>query len=91
VYHYIQSYLTMPDFVVDISAFMDKKMQAIRAFTSQFHDPENTAPETYISRPGFLRMIESRAAEFGYGIGVDYGEGFTQRRYPGVNSLFDLL
>jgi hypothetical protein len=36
-------------------------------------------------------MIESRAAEFGYGIGVDYGEGFTQRRYPGVNSLFDLL
>jgi bacillithiol biosynthesis deacetylase BshB1 len=91
VYHYIQSNLTMPDFVVDISLFMDKKMEAIRAFKSQFHDPASDAPETYISRPGFLRMVESRAVEFGYSIGVDYAEGFTVRRYPGVNSLYDLL
>jgi bacillithiol biosynthesis deacetylase BshB1 len=91
VYHYIQSIYIAPDFIVDISDHFEAKMQAIRAFRSQFYDPENQEPETYISNPSFLRMLESRAVEFGHAIGVRYGEGFTVRRYPGVNSLFDLI
>jgi len=91
VYHYIQSNYIVPDFIVDISDFQDTKMRAIRAFQSQFYDPENPEPDTYISNPGFLTMLEARAAEFGYAIGTKYGEGFTVRRYPGVNSLFDIL
>ena len=90
VYHYVQSQFITPDFVVDITDHWEKKMQAIKAFGSQFFDPQSKEPETYISKPGFLRMIEARAVEYGHAIGVTYGEGFTVRRFIGVNSLFDL-
>lgn len=91
VYHSIQSLFIEPDFIVDISEQFEQKMEAVRAFTSQFYDPDSKEPETYISSPSFLRMLEARAVEFGHAIGVRYGEGFTVRRYPGVRSLFDLL
>lgn len=91
VYHYIQSVFIKPDFIVDVSQSWETKMKAIKAFRSQFYDPGSAEPETYISRPGFLRMIESRGVEFGHAIGAEYGEGFTLRRFPGVNTLFDLL
>jgi bacillithiol biosynthesis deacetylase BshB1 len=91
VYHYIQSQLIEPDFIVNIADFWEKKMESIRAFKTQFFDPGSTQPETYISKPGFIKMIEARAVEFGHAIGTSHGEGFTVRRYPGVNSLFDLI
>jgi N-acetylglucosamine malate deacetylase 1 len=90
VYHYIQSYALKPDFVVDISESWETKMKAIKAFKSQFFDPASAEPQTYISNPAFMKMLESRAQELGHSIGVAYGEGFTVRRTPGVNSLFDL-
>lgn len=90
VYHYVQSQFITPDFIVDISAEWDIKMRAIKAFVSQFFDPRNTEPETYISKPGFLKMLEGRAVEYGHAIGVTYGEGFTTRRFIGVDNLFDL-
>lgn len=90
VYHYIQSYALKPDFVVDISESWETKMKAIKAFKSQFFDPASAEPQTYISNPAFMKMLESRAQELGHSIGVAYGEGFTVRRNPGVNSLFDL-
>ena len=90
VYHYVQSQFITPDFVVDISAEWDIKMKAVKAFASQFFDPSSKEPETYISKPGFLRMLEARAVEYGHAIGASYGEGFTSRRYVGVASLFDL-
>ena len=89
-YHYVQSQFIVPDFVVDISAEWDTKMSAIRAFSSQFFNPASSEPETYISKPGFLKMLEARAVEYGHAIGAAYGEGFTARRFVGVNSLFDL-
>jgi bacillithiol biosynthesis deacetylase BshB1 len=91
VYHYIQSLPIQPDFVIDITGYWDTKIQAIQAFKSQFYDPQSNEPQTYISSPAFLKMIEARAIECGHTIGVTYGEGFTVRRYPGVNSLFDLI
>lgn len=90
IYHYIQSHYIEPDFVVDISKFWDKKIASIRAFKSQFHDPSNKEPDTFISSPAFMKMVESRAQELGHSIGAVYGEGFTVRRTPGVNSLLDL-
>lgn len=91
VYHFIQSQFIKPDFVVDISAYWEIKRKAIMAFKTQFHNPESNEPETYISNPAFLRMIESRAIELGHAIGARYGEGFTVGRYPGIKSLFDLI
>lgn len=90
VYHYVQSQFIVPHFVVDISEVWETKMKAIRAFHSQFYDPGSEEPETYISKPGFLRMVESRAIEYGHAIGATYGEGFTTRRFPGVDNLFQL-
>ncbi|HTJ48618.1 MAG TPA: bacillithiol biosynthesis deacetylase BshB1 [Cyclobacteriaceae bacterium] len=91
VYHFIQSQFIKPDFVVDISNYWEIKMKAIMAFKTQFYNPDSKEPETYISSPEFLRMVESRATELGHAIGVKHGEGFTVSRYPGVRSLFDLI
>ena len=91
IYHYIQSQLIPPDFVVDVSDYWDTKMAAIRAFKTQFYNPTSSEPQTYISTPAFLNMLEARGTEFGHGIGVKYGEGFTVRRFPGVKNLFDLI
>ena len=90
VYHFVQSQFIKPDFVIDISAQWETKMKAVRAFSSQFFNPGSKEPETYISKPGFLKMLEARGIEYGHAIGVDYGEGFTVRRFIGVNNLFDL-
>lgn len=90
VYHYVQSQFITPDFIVDVSNQWETKMKAVKAFRSQFFNPESNEPETYISKPGFLKMVEARAIEYGHAIGAAYGEGFTVRRFPGVNSLFDL-
>jgi bacillithiol biosynthesis deacetylase BshB1 len=91
VYHYIQSQFITPDFIADISGYWDTKLEAIKAFRSQFYDPNSEEPETYISNPSFLRMIESRALEFGHAIGTAHGEGFTVRRHPGIEDLFKLM
>ena len=91
VYHYIQSVSLEPDFICDISAHMEQKMAAIRVFKSQFFDPNSNEPDTYISNPDFLKLIEARSREWGHRIGVSYGEGFVQRQSLGVKSLFDLV
>lgn len=90
VYHYVQSQFITPDFVIDISAEWETKMSAVKAFTSQFFNPDSKEPETYISKPGFLRMLEARAVEYGHAIGATHGEGFTARRFIGIDSLFNL-
>ena len=80
VYHYIQDRYLEPDFVVDISAHWDQKEAAIRAFKSQFFDPNSTEPTSYISSPDFLNFIQARAMEMGHKIGVKYGEGFQSQK-----------
>jgi len=90
VYHYVQSQFITPDFVIDISAEWQTKMSAVKAFTSQFFNPDSKEPETYISKPGFLRMLEARAVEYGHAIGATHGEGFTAKRFIGVDNLFNL-
>lgn len=90
LYHFIQSQYIEPDFVVDVSDVWERKIEAIRAFQSQFFNPGSKEPETYISRPQFLQMIEGRGVEYGNAIGVAYGEGFTKNRMIGLSSLFDL-
>ncbi len=90
VYHYIQDRYIQPDFVVDITIFRQKKMDAILAFSSQFYNPASDEPQTAISSQTFLQFIEGRMLEFGRQAGFDYGEGFTVERYPGVKSVFDL-
>ncbi len=91
VYHYIQSVPIEPDFIVDVSDVWDTRMESIKAFKSQFFDPNSAEQNTYISSPEFLNMIVGRAAHYGHAIGVKYGEGFTVERNIGVGDIFDLI
>jgi bacillithiol biosynthesis deacetylase BshB1 len=90
VYHYIQWQNIEPDFVVDISGFMDQKMQSVLAYGSQFYDPNSNEPVTPIASKNFLDSVKYRAEDFGRLVGVEYAEGFTTERYLAVNSLDDL-
>jgi N-acetylglucosamine malate deacetylase 1 len=90
VYHYIQWKTIEPDFVVDISDFMDIKMQSILAYSSQFYNPNTNEPESPISSKNFLESVKYRAQDLGRITGVAYAEGFTVERYLTVNSLSDL-
>jgi bacillithiol biosynthesis deacetylase BshB1 len=91
VYHYIQWKNIQPDFVVDISGFNEKRIQAILAYSSQFYDPNSKEPETPIATKNFLESLNYRPQDFGRLIGKEYAEGFTVERYLGVNSLGDLI
>ncbi|MCB0463803.1 MAG: bacillithiol biosynthesis deacetylase BshB1 [Flavobacteriaceae bacterium] len=90
VYHYIQWKNIEPDFVVDVSGFMDKKMKAVLAYKTQFFDAKSKEPETPISSKNFTDSIEYRARDLGRLIGVEHGEGFTTERYVAVDSLYNL-
>lgn len=91
VYHYIQFLPVEPDIVIDVTGFIEKKVETIRAFKSQFYDPKSKEPETIISSPQFLKNVVERASDLGRIIGVEYGEGFTSSRHIGANSLADLI
>lgn len=91
VYHYIQDRYMKPDFIVDVSEFMSVKMESIKAFKSQFFDPDSNEPNTPISGKEFLDFINARARQFGREIGVEFGEGFTVERPVGTNLLSDLI
>jgi len=91
VYHYIQWKNLEPDFLVNISGYMDKKIEAFMAYSSQFYDPESNEPETPISSKNFVDGIVSRATDMGKFIGVAHAEGFTVERYVAVDSLDDLI
>lgn len=91
VYHYVQDKQLTPDFVVDITPYFHRKMEAILAFRSQFYDPNDEGPQTPISGKDFLEFMEAKARVFGRPVGAQYAEGFIFSRTPGVSDLFDLL
>jgi bacillithiol biosynthesis deacetylase BshB1 len=90
VYHYMQDRLLKADLIVDISDFMERKLMAIKAFSSQFFDPNSPEPATPISSLQFLEYVKARNAVFGRDIEADYAEVFLVERTIGVSNLFDL-
>ncbi len=91
VFHYIQDRYIEPDFIVDVSDYWEIKDASIRAFSSQFYDPNSSDPQSYISSPDFLQFIEARSREMGHKIGVKYGEGFTSEKKLEVKDLMGML
>ncbi|MDJ0645977.1 MAG: bacillithiol biosynthesis deacetylase BshB1, partial [Flavobacteriaceae bacterium] len=91
VYHYIQWRNLEPDFVVDVSGFIHKKIEAVKAYSSQFYDPNSKEPSSPISSKNFLESIEYRSKDLGRLIGVENGEGFTAERFVAVKQLDDLI
>jgi len=95
LYHYIQDHNLPPDFVVDISPFIDRKIELVLAFRSQFYLP-NTAEytselDTPISGQDFIEFLRAKARAYGRPAGLEFAEGFNAARVPGVRNLFDLV
>lgn len=90
VYGYIQDHYLKPDFIVDITPFVEQKMEAILAYNTQFYDPNSSEPNTPISGKDFLDFLKGRWAQFGRQIGAGYGEGFTVDRAIGVKNILEL-
>ena len=91
VAHNIFSRRVEPSFIVDISDFLDAKMDAIRAYRSQFHDPDSTEPETRLTTSGFLDELENRSRYFGSLIGVAAGEPYFVREALNIDDPVALL
>lgn len=90
VYHFNQDYYNKPDFVVDITPFIDQKIETLKAFSSQFFDPNSQEPKTPISGEEFFDFVKGRAIDFGRFAGYKYGEGFVASRPIGMRDIFNL-
>jgi len=91
IYHYAQHDLFKASVIIDISDYFEKKLELVKCFKSQFHDPNSSEPQTILTQPRFMDWIRSRAMEYGWHIGVNYGEGFVINREIGARSFFDLI
>ena len=91
IYHYIQDYFIVPDFVVDVSPFLKQKMKAIKAFSSQFYDENSDEPDSPLTGKHFFDYLKGRMLDMGRYIQVDYAEGFTVSRPMGVHSFSDFF
>jgi len=92
LYHFIQDRNLVPDFVVDISEYIDRKEELILAFRSQFFNPDDESEDlqTPISGEDFLKFLKAKARTYGRAAGFEYAEGFNVDRMIGVRDLFDL-
>lgn len=80
IFNYIQWKNVTPHFVVDVSDFMSKKIEACLAYKTQFYDPTSKEPMTPISSKDFLESLTYRAQDLGRLSGVDFAEGFTSEK-----------
>ena len=87
VFHYLQDRFLQPHFVVDVSDHMDKKIESILSYTTQFYNPDLDEPQTYISSPDFMESVKARAMMLGKRIGVKYAEGYVSEKMIGVKSM----
>ncbi|MBS1598669.1 MAG: bacillithiol biosynthesis deacetylase BshB1 [Bacteroidetes bacterium] len=89
IFHFIQDRYFTPSFVYDITPVFERKLESIKAYSSQFHSTEykKDEPQTYISTPAFLGSIIGRHQMFGKMIGVEYAEGFISEKMIGIRSF----
>lgn len=90
VFHYIQDRYAEPDLIFDISSVFERKVESIKAYTTQFNSPDASEPQTYISTPAYFETIISRHKMFGKRIGVEFGEGFISEKRIGIQT-FDAI
>lgn len=80
IFHYIQWKNIEPEFCIDISEYLNKKLEACMAFKTQFYDPTSKEPETPITSKDFYESLTYRAQDLGRLSGVTYAEGFTSEK-----------
>lgn len=80
IFHYIQWKHLQPEFVVDISQFIDKKIEVCKAYETQLYNANSQEPITHTATKDFLESLTYRAQDLGRLSGVEYAEGFTSER-----------
>lgn len=92
ILQYIQDWHHEPDLLVDITSSFEQKMEAIKAYNTQFFTgAETDGPQTYISSPDFYDSLIGRMRLYGKRIGVKYAEGFCSEKKIGIRSLDALV
>jgi bacillithiol biosynthesis deacetylase BshB1 len=93
ILHYLQDWYHEPDLLIDISDVFEQRMEAVKAYSTQFFskESEGDGPQTYISTPDFLDSVIGRARMMGKRIGVKYAEGFICEKKIGIRNLDALL
>jgi N-acetylglucosamine malate deacetylase 1 len=89
-FHFMQWFEFEPSFIVDVTDEYDRRMEAVRAFRSQFFDPESSERETVLSTPEFMEMVKTRLEYYGDRIGRKYGEPFFSPVALCINDLVAL-
>ena len=91
VAHYIQDFYLEPSFVIDVTDYVDRKIEVIKAFKTQFYDPNSPEPSTPISGEEFFDFIKGRMLNMGRPAGMKYAEGFIISRVFGIKDLFEVV
>lgn len=91
IYHYIQWKHINPEFVIDITGFLDKKIEACLAYKTQFYDPNSKEPVTPIATKDFLESLTYRAQDLGRLSGVTYAEGFTTEKVIALKNFDGII
>lgn len=91
IFNYIQWKNITPDFVIDITDFMQKKIDACLAYKTQFYDPNSTEPITPIATKDFLESLTYRAQDLGRLSGVDFAEGFTTEKLIALKNFDGII
>ena len=88
---YIQDRFYEPNIIIDVSAVWEQRMEAVKAFRTQFLPDGSNDPQTYISSPEFMEALTARARSLGKRIGVKYGDGFVSKKNIGLRNLEALI
>lgn len=91
IFHYIQWKDIKPEFLIDISEHLEKKLEACMAFKTQFYDPKSTEPETPITSKDFYESLTYRAQDLGRLSGVTYAEGFTTEKLIAMKNFEGII
>jgi bacillithiol biosynthesis deacetylase BshB1 len=77
VYFYMINGYHKPDFTIDISPYIDKKLESLRAYKSQFEQTEQSYNTPLVN--GYIETVEAREKMFGKQVGVSFAEGFKTK------------
>jgi bacillithiol biosynthesis deacetylase BshB1 len=76
VMSYMLHYEFRPSFIVDISRYYKKKLEAVAAYKSQFYTGAGGKSMTYIASKYFFDVINSRHKCLGLKVRSEYGEPY---------------
>ncbi len=80
----------VPSFVVDISPYFEKKLEAINCFASQFHGHMSGIMKLFPAWGRLLDRIQTQSRFYGHQIGVEYAEPFTVKELVAIDDIVEM-